>query len=88
MLRRTKAQPLLGSVIQLTDKNGAHNLMISLIAVISFHRRFVRITIGVPVKSNLSRNLFAKYRSAEKCSFPALSVNATNVGGRTFACVM
>ena len=39
------------------------------------------IFIGVPVKSNDSRNLFSKYLVYEKCANFGLLQNMTNVGG-------
>src|ERR1035437_7383029 len=52
------------------------------------HRRFVLITIGVPSNPNFSLSRLIRYRSAEKCRSPALSVNTMNVGGRTLPWVM
>ena len=44
--------------------------------------------IGVPLNPNASRIWFSRKRSKAKCSLMSRSVNSTNVGGATAACVM
>jgi hypothetical protein len=44
--------------------------------------------IGEPSNPNAARIWFSRKRSNEKCSFTSRSVNSTNVGGATAACVM
>jgi hypothetical protein len=51
-------------------------------------RAFTLNQIGLPINPKYSRIWFAKNRSNPKCSFTSLSVNSTNVGGATAACVM
>lgn len=51
-------------------------------------RAFTLNQIGEPINPNFSRIWFARNRSKLKCSFTSLSVNSTNVGGATAACVM
>ncbi len=51
-------------------------------------RALILNQIGEPINPKLSRIWFARNRSKLKCSFTSLSVNSTNVGGATAACVM
>jgi hypothetical protein len=82
--RDDSLHPVLKSKMQKVGIGGDHGDNISKHS----YRRLVLITIGVPSNPNFSRIRLIKYRSAEKCRSPALSVNTMNVGGRTLPWVM
>jgi hypothetical protein len=57
-------------------------------SVFFLFRALILNQIGLPINPKFSLIWFAKNRSKLKCIFTSLSVNSTNVGGATAACVM
>ncbi len=57
-------------------------------SVFFLFRALILNQIGLPINPKFSRIWFPNNRSNEKCILMSLSVNSTNVGGATAACVM